>query len=229
MHILHISDTHGKFPIVNKNIHYDMVVHSGDILPNSKAVYSYHDDRLDIESNFQENFISHASTLESIKDIVKDKPFAFIPGNHDFLNPYKIEKILKQNNIDATYLNLIPKSILDYSFIGFPYINEFSKILWMYENDKANMYKLSIDLKNVIVNSQIDVIVAHSPIHGILDYCNAGHVGSEEISDVFSNINKDFMPSAFLHGHIHENVGIAFKHQMIISNASCTYNIISID
>ena len=222
MRMLHISDTHGQLPELNGR--FDIVVHSGDFFPNSKKIFSGNKKE---EVSFQENWL--ISKIDQIKDFVQNCPFLFILGNHDFINPVKMEDILNQHGIKA--INLTNKFVKfsDIHFYGFPYI-PYIKGFWNYEKTSQEMQKEINKMAEIINNEDyIDVLVSHSPIYGILDtaFYNQ-NIGNQSLLNAINyNIIKK-MPQYFLCGHCHEDFGITLKYNMLISNSATTQNIIEI-
>lgn len=222
MRIMHISDTHGEFSELNGR--FDIIVHSGDFFPNSKNLFSGNKKQ---EINFQENWLY--SKINAIKDFTENLPFLFILGNHDFINPDKMEEILKENNINA--INLTNKFIKfsDVTFYGFPYI-PYIKGFWNYEKTYQDMEKEVNKMSNII-NSQeyLDVLVSHSPIYKILDRSFSNeNIGNAALANAIDYGTIKNLPTYLLCGHCHEDYGVTLKEKMIISNAATTQNIIKI-
>ena len=222
MRVAHISDTHGDFPTILGK--YDLIIHSGDFFPNSKALFS--GKRKD-EILFQENWLK--SKLEEIKSFTNNSPFLFVLGNHDFINPDKMEIILNENNIKS--INLTNKRILfnDVSFYGFPYI-PYMKGFWNYEKTYSDMEKEINKMVENFNENYTDVLVSHAPIYGVLDLTNYNeNIGNSSMLNALQyKIKKEMLPQYFLCGHCHENYGLTIKENILISNAATTQNIINI-
>jgi Icc-related predicted phosphoesterase len=222
MRIMHVSDTHGELPeLIGR---FDIIVHSGDFFPNSKKVFSKNKKE---EISFQENWLN--SQINNIKEFCQNLPFLFILGNHDFIDPDKMEDILKENGINA--INLTNKFInfSDIHFYGFPYI-PYIKGLWNYEKTYQAM-QIEIQKMADIINEQphFDILVSHSPIYGVLDrsFYNQ-NIGNSSLLNAIEYGTIKNLPQYILCGHCHEDFGVTIKQNMIISNAAETQNIIRI-
>ena len=221
--ILHISDTHGKFPKLFGR--YDIVVHSGDMLSNSYAVMNRN---ITQEIAHQLDWLTQ--NLNTFKTWLHGTPFLFIPGNHDFLHPDIIEQTLNAAGIKA--INLTDKRVVyeNISLYGFPYIPEIGGNMWNYEREIPEMNIEVNNMLNVINKDYTDIIVAHAPLYQILDLTNGNYItGNTVMSNALDfKLNKDMIPSYYLHGHIHEAHGITIRNNMLISNAATTFHTIEI-
>lgn len=61
-----------------------------------------------------------------------------------------------------------------------------------------------------------DILITHAPPHGILDYADNIHFGSEELLKKVSEIS----PRLHLFGHIHNSAGKISLHDTVFSNGS---------
>jgi Icc-related predicted phosphoesterase len=219
----HISDTHGGLPKLSGR--YDIVVHSGDILPNSYAVMNRN---ITQEMAFQLDWLTQ--NLINFKKWLQGTPFLFIPGNHDFLHPDIIEKTLNSEGIKA--INLSNKRVMyeDISFYGFPYVPAIGGNMWNYEREIPEMDVEVGKMLDVINKDYTDVIVAHAPLYQILDLTKGNDTtGSTVIANAFDyEMNKNMLPLYYMHGHIHEANGLTVRNNMLISNAATTFHTIEI-
>jgi Icc-related predicted phosphoesterase len=201
MKILHISDWHGDFSLVPqiKELTYDIVVMSGDMIKNSSRVKT-------------ENEISQPKWLElnkgKFEEIVGSRPFLFCEGNHDFVDPTPII-----GGINISYKQV---EVMGYKFYGFPAI-PFIKGEWNHETLPKQMGELSHEVL------ACDILVCHCPLAGLLDV--AGY-GNGFLANRF-NYELDW-PKAILCGHYHETHGITKIDDCIVSNAATTYHIVDV-
>lgn len=220
LRILHISDTHGKFPqLVGR---FDVVVHTGDFFPNSVAVYS---GNKTAEMLFQEEWLERQAT--NVKNWLRGYPFFFVLGNHDFILPHRMEELLNLYGIKTQSLHEKVVSHENINFYGFPYV-PYINGMWNYECDHDEMKDNLEKLVDTCNQTYIDVIAAHAPINGHLDWYK-GPLGCSDMAFAFDeSISKDMTPSFYLHGHIHESNGVTVRNGLLISNAATTQNIIEI-
>jgi len=223
MRICHISDTHGNFNTLFGK--FDIIVHSGDFLPNSKAIFGKN--RIENEINFQKSWLSN--NINVLKKFIGNHPFIFINGNHDFIDPDYIEEFLKENGVNA--INATNKMINynDFKFYGFPYI-PYIKNFWNYEKTVQEMKKEIELLSDYFNNNHIDILISHCPPYKILDKANSNeNIGNSSLSDAINYIiNKENLPTHILCGHCHESFGIKYQLDILFSNAATTHNLIEI-
>lgn len=215
MRINHISDTHGNFPKMPGN--YDVVVFSGDFFPSTK----YHS-LLDKTQEISNQKLWLERNIENVKAWLNDKPFLFILGNHDFVDPDWFEE--KLNNHDIEAVNLTDKLVefQGIGFYGFPWIPSIDGT-WNYECSSEELKVKANEAYKIIKHSMVEVLVSHGPINKILDLTfSYEHVGNMFISDLLEKVDY------FLCGHIHEAKGIASKNGVLFSNAAMSSHIIEI-
>lgn len=190
MRIWHISDTHGlhddlKIPNLNQ---IDVIVHSGDAT-NSK------DTSINLIQLF--DFIDWAEPL------AKQKPFIYIPGNHDTIIEQGSGYLLKQAGI-----SLFQNEKCTYSFEGksykigtWSYTRKYGDWAYNVENEKlATAFNFLKDC---------DIVISHSPPYGFLDLIphNGGllQIGCPYLTDLVANAPK---VKYILCGHVHNNENI---------------------
>lgn len=199
-----------------------MVVHTGDFFPNSVAVFSGNKTQ---EMIFQENWLE--SQASAIKEWLRGYPFLFVLGNHDFLHPERMEQLLNLYGIKATSLHEKIVTHESVNFYGFPYV-PYINGMWNYECDEEMMRDHLEDMTEALNKTYVDVVAAHAPLHGKLDWYK-GPLGSSCIANAFDyQIARDMMPLNYLHGHIHESNGVTLRNGMLISNAAVSQNIIEV-
>lgn len=221
MRILHISDNHGYLPILLG--HFDFVVHSGDFFPNSTYVWT---DKVK-EAEFQLQWLQEKIPL--LKKWLQGRAFLFTPGNHDFLNPDKMEQVLNAKGIKAINLSnklVVHENISFYGFPWIPYING----TWMYECTPQDIKPHIDEMVDKLNKTYVEILVSHSPLFQTLDFANNGqHIGSTALANAIDyQIEKDMKPQIILHGHIHEAAAVAIRDGILISNAATTQRIIEI-
>lgn len=214
MLIQHISDTHGKLLTINSNC--DIVVHSGDFLPDMNSRFNNRD--LTIE-NFQSQWLHSVS--KKLKGALRNKPFLFCGGNHDFLHGNEIEKILKAYDIDAYCLNDKIIEINNVKFYGFPYI-PYIFGNFNYEADAETLRNKTLNMCKDINNKYLDVLVCHAPPYRILDKAQDGvNYGNPYLINHFENtLNAHDRPKWIMCGHIHSSNGINTEWICNVSNAA---------
>ena len=226
MRIKHISDTHGRIEKLYGR--FDIIVHSGDFLPTFPYIF---------ENNLQEEMQAQLFWLKSVipklQEQIKEKLFLFVPGNHDILPADTITNIMQLSGINAVNISEKLYSHNGINFYGFPYI-PYIHGRWNYECFPPTMLKKVDEMLQVINSTYTDIIAAHSAIYNYLDigedeFGIRNNFGSTALANMFDyKLNKDMIPRAFLHGHIHESHGMTNKNDMIISNAAKIQNIIEV-
>lgn len=215
MRFLHCSDIHGKLPILNGN--FNAIISSGDFFPNSINVWSGDKKK---EQDYQHNWLDQS--INQIKSWLNGKPFFFVNGNHCFADPEVMLKIFLSNGIEAYDLNEKYISFNKINFYGFPYVNYING-MWNYERHATEMQKEVDKLIEVLNNDHIDILVCHSPLAGYLD---EGY-GSSIIANALDyKVKKDHLPKYLLHGHTHQDYGVAMRNGMLLINSATTQHIL---
>ncbi len=211
--LIHTSDTHGWLrPLADVETCH-AVVHSGDFLPNRTFGLNV------IEEPFQRYWLEE--NAKKIEAWLGGKPLYITSGNHDFVN---ISGILQENGVEAYSLdNGTQQDLNGYLLVGFQYVPEFGG-QWNYELDD---YALTERL-NAIDLEGVDVLVAHSPIYGVLDR-NAHGERCGSMPMRLKLEESRHVPSWYLHGHIHESAGdCGWVRGIKVSNAATTQRIIEL-
>lgn len=219
MNLLHISDTHSYMNEMKGD--FDLIIHSGDFLPNKKiSLGEIRNEKEEIK--FQEEWIKRK--MVDLVIWIKEKPFLFCAGNHDFIDPTPLMRRGGINAIDIT------NKLYNYNgikFYGFPYVPYYG-----YWNNELFNDQMSNELDKVASlcnEGAIDILVTHCPIYGILDYDpkQQKHFGNQALADFFNyKIHK--YPKALLTGHVHSANSTFTLNNMFISNAALTQRIIKI-
>lgn len=220
MIINHFSDSHGGNLNVDRKC--DIVVHSGDFLPDPPFLSSKEN-----AAHWQANWLDNKA--KEYKLYINNKPFIFCSGNHDYLNGEQVEEILRKNNINATCIN---DKIFDFNglkFYGFPWI-KYINGYFNYELSDNGMNIKCNELKEAFSNSYINVLVAHGPMTNGLCVEGTKDYGNKVLEDTLLSLNKEYVPDTMLVGHIHLSKGIKFRYDlnMLIVNSATTNHIIEI-
>jgi len=225
--IAHISDNHGW--LYHDFEDADIIVHSGDFLPNSVARGH---GPVKQEIQYQTRWL--IDNKDALKAWIKDKQFLFCRGNHDFMNPVPL---MQKFGIDAIDITEDIYWVDDLAFYGFPYI-PWTGGGWSQELLPPEMSTKLDTVVKYINDGMVNVLVAHCPIYGILD---KGHQsigqrwGNNALKTAFDYKIKT-LPKALLCGHVHEDHGMATyppdpkpeDQVTIISNAATTVHFITI-
>lgn len=221
--LCHISDTHGSWPALSGA--HDVVVHSGDFLPDSNKYYLVANKTL--EMAYQLDWLN--KNLNSMSHWLKGRTFLFTCGNHDFLHGEMIESVLGSAGIKAICLNDKIVTYEGVNFYGFPYVPAING-LFNYEKQLDGM-QIEVDkLVEVLNQTYVDVLVAHAPPYQILDLTRSNEViGNQPMADAFKlKIKPEMRPMHYLCGHVHESNGLRLSDGTLFSNAATTKHIIEI-
>lgn len=222
MRILAISDTHGYKIELPPADTYDVIVHSGDLMPNKTR------GMLPVEAEWQTNWLrQNAMELEKWLGDGK-KPVLVCSGNHDFVEPADVlfglgwirlsERLVEHEGV---------------SFYGHSYTPYFTGE-WHHEVDeRQEMYCIEYTMPFI---EQCNVLVSHGPLKGVLDRnAHGDRCGSFDLKQALVECKK--LPQLMLHGHIHEaasrkpvdwNPHNKFGTGMKIYNSATIYNLIEI-
>jgi Icc-related predicted phosphoesterase len=214
MRIWHVSDNHGYFPELQGE--FDVVIHSGDLFPNHSFGPKRHWSIMEMEKAFQTDWINNRA--ETIKEWVKEKPFLFCSGNHDFVDPCPT---LNEAGLTAINLNDKVTEFEGLTLYGFPWV-PFIEGGWNFELMDVEM-RVEIDRmfeKLLHRNSRPDILVTHSPPYGKLDLCRpAGRLGNQFLANAIS-YSFEQLPKLLLCGHIHSGYGIDQIDDCTVSNGA---------
>ena len=119
MRISHISDTHGSIPGI---MNCDVIVHTGDMFPNSYfSTIKFTSKEIEFQIEWLEK------NIKDFKEVIQNRDFLFVLGNHDFVDDKTVEAIFKKNKIKAKSLHEEIVTYKGYNFYGFPYIPEIGR------------------------------------------------------------------------------------------------------
>lgn len=214
MKIAHFSDLHGDYNLIGDIEKPDLWICTGDFMPNFTSPIIHKKIRLETERNKQFEWFS--KNLQKINKMLRNVPIFWTNGNHDFIKPFGINRLLYiEEGIYGEFNGL--------KFAGFPEI----PIINGNWNGEVGFQEMIRICKNVFSES-FHVLITHTPPKNILDnlsYHGYENVGSEPLETFIFNSN------IILHcfGHIHEQGGkIEKKDDIIFSNAATVFNIIEI-
>jgi Icc-related predicted phosphoesterase len=200
---------------------FDCIVDSGDILPDAPNGEKE-------KAKWQFQWLEEH--IEDYKQWLDEKPFLFTQGNHDHANSWEMEGLLNSNGIEAYCLHDKIVNHKSVNFYGFPYVNTINGN-YAYETDSLQMiHKVDQMVRDINLRAYVDVIVAHAPPAGILDYSfrNKEAYGIKAMTDAFSyKIDKNRRPRLYCCGHVHQQ-GITMEYDMIFSNAAQSFHILEI-
>lgn len=211
MRILHISDTHGLPPTPPDPDNFDVVVHSGDLMPNRTFGLKV------VEETFQAYWIEN--TAHEFHEHYRAKPFLFVPGNHDYIDPVPA---LRAHGIDARSLCETSVELEGVTFYGHPWSPEFGGWNWMCGEREMGERLAPFARRGA------NVLVSHGPMYGVLDRNRSGHrCGCKVLRSVLQDMAEP--PKALLHGHIHEAAGLMrWSRGIDVSNAARTQRIVTV-
>lgn len=223
MRLCHVSDTHGGFPRLHGR--YDVVVHTGDLFPNSHHVMVGNKVQ---EAVFQMQWLENH--ISDFKQQLQGHPFLFVLGNHDFAHPAKMEALLNAEGIQAIDLTDKIVTYQGVNFYGFPYVPAIGGNTWNYERNVMEMQDEIDKLVPVLNSTYVDILACHAPIYQCLDLSYGNQIlGNSVMANALDyKISKDMTPATYLCGHIHEAHGLSVRNGMLVSNAAVTYQIIEV-
>jgi Icc-related predicted phosphoesterase len=229
LRLLHVSDNHSiLYPFCDGYETADLIVHSGDFLPNKQGTRNSAEAYQE-ELKYQENWLYHHE--EHLKKWIGNKEFIFCPGNHDFIDPTHAMRRMGINAVSICNRRHVSHGL---QFYGFPFI-PWCGGRWNFEKTPQDMRNQLAPVIGMINAREIDVLVAHAPIYGILDKNQYNTpLGITAMRDAF-NDEIYRMPKAYLCGHVHGNQGLtAWVHPetseaMLISQAATTSRLVEIE
>lgn len=222
MRICHVSDTHGKFPKLYGR--YDVIVHTGDLFPNSHHVFS---GNKTMEMAFQLQWLR--DNIDEIRSWVQGHPFLYVPGNHDFLDSNLLEFEMVHAGLEAYNLTDKLLTFQGVNFYGFPYVPSING-MWNYERGVPEMQDEADKMARLLNEVYVDVLACHGPPYKILDLTMGNEIVGNGVMNTTLDykINKDMQPAYYLCGHIHEANGMSIRNGMVVSNAATTRHIIEV-
>ena len=229
--ILHFSDCHGTLPAPAPYARFDVVVCSGDLLPD-RRISKDDQVRMNLPAwvpappEYQEQWVSH--NLDEFRALCDGKPLLLPPGNHDMYDPCPM---LRQQGIDERNLTGRVEKVGGVGFYGFPWVPiSWAPVAWNHELVAADMSR-KVEEAAALCNAEaFDVLVAHCPPLGILDEsASKQRYGNGPMRRAFDNGVFTRLPKAYLCGHIHHSSGFEEYGSMLVSNAACTVRFFNLE
>lgn len=224
--IFHFSDSHGRVPSVEKSIAYDVVVCSGDLLPDR---YPRKEERVRLNLPYcmpaspsrQEQWLR--TSVPKFQALARGKPFLFVPGNHDFYDPVPV---LRDAGIEAYNLTDTIVEVCGLRFYGFPYV-PWAGGAWNYELTPQGMSMKVAEVVVALEDGLFDVLVAHCPPYKMLDKAaNGQDCGNPFMLKALIDLPENKLPKAYLCGHVHRAAGDGQFRGMYVSNAATKMRLI---
>lgn len=186
MRILHLSDTHGVV-VLPSHVECDLVVHSGDLLPNQT--------RGPGDIGFQKDWCTRK--LGMLRKLALHARYGvlYVPGNHDWFDPGPL--------VGAPWRTLIDDActIASLTFYGLPYIPAMGGF-WNYERLPSDLSTLT----EAAFSARPDVLVAHCPPMYCGDTAWTDFIGNPALTQRLV-LHPDHGIRYVLCGHNHEQAG----------------------
>lgn len=230
MKIAHVSDSHSF--LVPIPAEADIIVHSGDFLPNMTRDFYGDQAKISMERRFQRIWIE-ANTPKLI-EWIGNRKFIFSAGNHDWVDP---TPLMRKAGIDAVCVDNEVYLYEGISFYGFPFIPWIDGE-WNFECEPDTMRRRIRMLKDILTDNKIDILVAHSPPYGILDCRIVTRLiddsitftdqkcGNVQLTDLLMYMEEARLPKFVLSGHLHNHYGVVNEMGITFSNAATTVNLL---
>lgn len=197
MKILHLSDTHGSHFWKYANLsNVDMVVHTGDYLPN----FTRSD--LILEKAMQKAWL--VQHFGAFKEWLKSRPFVYVAGNHDYC---QLSSVYGNHVIQA---NRKPIDVLGVKIAGYPEVPEINGT-WNFETSARELHFIASE----ITDTDVEILITHTPPAGIF----SKQWGCQSLASCLTYKNHQI--KAHLFGHVHmEEYSQAVVNNIIFSNAA---------
>lgn len=233
MRIVHFSDTHGPKYHSKLNIpDCDILICSGDIggkttlLELTEFLYWFNQQpgKLKLWTAGNHDLICDINWVKRKINENKEE-FGYLLDEH-----YKAVEVI--NNYSSIYLNEKGYQYNGLKIFGSPYSTSFNRDKWAFNADPGN----EINKHWAKIPSDVDILITHTPVYGILDYVPSKELkkGEEDnnrgCKDLL-NVMKKRLIKLQLHcsGHIHDNVGVVYKkisntRRVLFSNGAVVSN-----
>lgn len=227
--IFHFSDSHGRVPEVPESVAFDVVVCSGDLLPD-RYTRKAEREKLNLPVCMpgsparQEQWLR--TQVPKLITLTRGKPFLWVPGNHDFYDPVPV---LREAGIDAHNLTDRVVEIAGLRFYGFPYV-PWAGGAWNHELLPPAMAMKVAEVVIALEDGLFDVLVAHCPPYKMLDRAKNGlECGNPYMLKALLDLDQTQLPKAYLCGHVHTAAGDGQFRGMYVSNAATKMRLVPID
>jgi len=191
--IVAISDTHGKHDELTKDLKGggDIIVHGGDISNMGKSNEIY-------------DFLQWFSSLNFTHKV-------FIAGNHDF--GFEVMNDIAPEYKEQGVIYLMDKmvEVQGLKIYGSPWQPRFFD--WAFNVNRGD----AIAKKWEPIPADLDILITHGPLFGILDDTQTGmRVGCEELYKKVMEVK----PKVHVCGHIHYGYGMKITDDTVFINAA---------
>lgn len=176
MRLTAFADAHGRLPVVEP---CDVLVIAGDLCPN----FNYNPD---LDKVRQAEWLDTAYRAWEAQ--VPARHILYTPGNHDWVSHGLPPGLRARMGVDEEF------TVMGKRFWLTPWVSPVCG--WNYMLERRERRK-RFDL----IPTNLDVLVAHSPAHKILDRNHDGeHIGCEELRQLLYHKK----PEIYVFGHCHE-------------------------
>lgn len=196
MRLTFISDTHGLHRDIPSSLRGDILIHCGDFMTGGYSMKEAKD------------FINWFNDIEGFQYKI------FIAGNHDRLlelPTHKRDILLNRLDDNVIYIEdsefILPNGLKIY---GTPYQPAFSD--WAFNLPRHGE---ELKAKYAAIPDDTDILLTHTPPHGILDEVDSHNTGSKALLQRVKEIN----PIIHAFGHIHECPGLIKLNDTTFINA----------
>ncbi len=232
MEIVHISDTHGQKYHTRLEIpKCDVLIHTGDIGGRTSLM-----ELTEFLIWFEKQPAEVKIWVGGNHDLVLDKKWAesredsvtrMLAKNHymeamEVIQSYKVKYL---HNSDYVYEGV--------KFWGSPYTPSFHRQHWAFNADRGQ----EISKIWSKIPSDVNVLLTHGPVYGILDRIPDSYLEFNEEKDVHKGCkdllevikNRLFNLKLHCSGHIHDQVGVVYEHvsrdrRVVFSNGAVISN-----
>lgn len=213
-------------PVVSTGITFDVVVDSGDLLPDR---YVRKADQIKYNLPWcmpatparQEQWLR--TQLPKFQALARDVPYLHCPGNHDFYDPVPM---LREAGVDAHNLTERVVEVAEVRFYGFPYC-PWAGGAYNYELKPPEMETKVAEVVRLLNEDAFDVLVAHCPPYKMLDKAKNGlECGNARMTKALLDLDPEKLPKAYLCGHVHMAAGDGRFRGMYVSNAATKMRVI---
>lgn len=223
MRILHISDSHGM-PKQAPSDEFDVVACTGDFLPSCPGKGACPPRHL--EEPFQRDWLR--LNASDIARYVGGRPFIWVAGNHDWIDPCDA---LRAAGVDVIDANMQIVDVVGLRWAGFPYVPHINGMMTNELSSRDMFHACYTLVKTWELDSRLqpDVLLAHCPLFGTLDRAHDGnHYGNATMLEMLSQSDARQRPRFYLCGHVHSPAGPVQVLGMTVYNSATEPRIIEV-
>ena len=250
MRILHTSDLHGDWKLpIREERDFDLWVDTGDFFPNITRGFSvepafqrawFTTDRTSLKKRFRAKAMFWPSRSRvppfdrsiavELTRKLKGRPVISVSGNHDWVN---LADML--NSVGYKNAWNVEKGPIKFGGLKFAGFREVPFVTGEWKGELEGGVLGLAQARPIVAAAMAhdpDVLVTHTPPHGILDVCpgkavSGAHAGMPELTHhLFYRPNR---VRAHLFGHIHEKTGRVEHGGILFSNAAEWGRIIEVE